>query len=80
SGYMCMAKIQEVIPDDAHNSRPIFDVEPLQKVHNCDDYKVFANERQHPEKLEYVNDTYLMEQGDTNIIHDSSDMSNMRNG
>nr|GEU91248.1 hypothetical protein [Tanacetum cinerariifolium] len=56
---------------------PIFDAEPLQKVHKCDDdYNVFANERQHPEQPESVNDTYVMEQGDTNIIHDSSDMSN----
>ncbi|GJU40266.1 hypothetical protein Tco_1193223 [Tanacetum coccineum] len=75
--YMYMAKIQEVTPDVGDNSRHIFDDEPLQKVHNSDDdYNVFANERQHPEQPEYVNDTYLIEQGDTNIIHDSSDMSN----
>nr|GEX99659.1 integrase, catalytic region, zinc finger, CCHC-type, peptidase aspartic, catalytic [Tanacetum cinerariifolium] len=30
--YMCMAKIQEVTPDAADNSRPIFDAEPLQKL------------------------------------------------
>ncbi|GJW73535.1 hypothetical protein Tco_0132905 [Tanacetum coccineum] len=41
-----------------------------------DDYNVFANERQHPEQPGSVNDKYLMEQGDTNITHDSSDMSN----
>ncbi|GJX04692.1 hypothetical protein Tco_0190608 [Tanacetum coccineum] len=75
--YMYMAKIQEVTPDTVHNSGPIFDAEPLEKVHNSDDdYNVFANERQHPEQPEYVNDKYLMEQGDTNITHDSSDMSN----
>ncbi|GJY81778.1 hypothetical protein Tco_0494529 [Tanacetum coccineum] len=75
--YMYMAKIQEVTPDVGDNCRHIFDDEPLQKVHNSDDdYNVFANERQHPEQPEYVNDTYLIEQGDTNIIHDSSDMSN----
>ncbi|GJU56294.1 integrase, catalytic region, zinc finger, CCHC-type containing protein, partial [Tanacetum coccineum] len=34
--YMYMEKIQEVIPDAATNSRPIFDIEPLQKVHNSD--------------------------------------------
>nr|GFC63824.1 hypothetical protein [Tanacetum cinerariifolium] len=39
---------------------------------------LFANKRQHPEQPESVNDTYLMEQGDTNINHDSSDMSNNR--
>ncbi|GKE26022.1 hypothetical protein Tco_1441406, partial [Tanacetum coccineum] len=75
--YMYMAKIQEVIPDVADNSGPIFDAKPLQKVHNDDDnYNVFANERQHPEQPKSVNDTYLVEQGDTNIIPDSSDMSN----
>ncbi|GJS73915.1 retrovirus-related pol polyprotein from transposon TNT 1-94 [Tanacetum coccineum] len=75
--YMYMAKIQEVTPNTTDNVGPIFDDEPLQKVHNSDDdYNVFANERKHHEQLEYVNDTYLMEQGDTNIIHDPLDMSN----
>nr|GEU45445.1 hypothetical protein [Tanacetum cinerariifolium] len=75
--YMCKAKIQEVIPDIADNSGLIFDIEPLLKVYNSDDdYNVFANARQHPEQLESVNDTYLVEQSDTNITLDSSDMSN----
>nr|GEU97984.1 hypothetical protein [Tanacetum cinerariifolium] len=75
--YMYMAKIQEVIPDAANNSRPIFGTEPLQKVRKSDDYyNVIANERQHPEQPESVNDTYLVEQGDTNITFDSSNMSN----
>ncbi|GKC78148.1 hypothetical protein Tco_1128922 [Tanacetum coccineum] len=69
--YMYMAKIQEVIPDATDNSRPIFDTERLQKVHDSnDDYNVFANGRQHPEQPKSVNDTCLVEQGD------SSDMSN----
>ncbi|GJS07927.1 hypothetical protein Tco_0364723 [Tanacetum coccineum] len=43
-----------------------------QEVHNSnDDYNVFANERQHHEQPESVNDTYLAKQGDTNITHDS---------
>ncbi|GJZ22892.1 hypothetical protein Tco_0559931 [Tanacetum coccineum] len=75
--YMYMKKIQEVTPDAVHNYRPIFDAEPLQKVHNNDDdYNVFANERQHPKKPESVNDAYLVKQGDTNITLDLSDMSN----
>ncbi|GKB24960.1 retrovirus-related pol polyprotein from transposon TNT 1-94, partial [Tanacetum coccineum] len=75
--YMYMTKIQEVTPDVADNSGPIFDDEPLEKVHNSNnDYNVFSNERHHPKQLESVNDTYLMEQGDTNITHDSSYMSN----
>ncbi|GKD71653.1 integrase, catalytic region, zinc finger, CCHC-type containing protein, partial [Tanacetum coccineum] len=77
--YMYMARIQEVTPDAAKNYRPIFDAEPYQKVHNNDDdYNVFANDRQHPEQHESVNDTYLVEQYDTNITSDSSDMSNNR--
>ncbi|GJW33071.1 hypothetical protein Tco_0053103 [Tanacetum coccineum] len=75
--YMYMEKIQEVTPDAADNFGPIFDAEPVQKVHNCnDDYNVFANDKQHPEQHESINDTYLMEQCDTNITYDSSDMSN----
>ncbi|GJR80300.1 hypothetical protein Tco_0151085 [Tanacetum coccineum] len=68
--------IQEVTPDAADNSRPIFDTKPLQKVQNDDDnYNVFANDREHLEQPESVNDTYLEEQGDTNITTDSLDMS-----
>ncbi|GJY74688.1 hypothetical protein Tco_0479119 [Tanacetum coccineum] len=77
--YLYMAHIQEVTPDDADNSGPIFDVEPVQKVKNDDDnYNVFANDKEHPEQPESVNDTYLDEQGDTNITTDSLDMSNNR--
>ncbi|GJX32736.1 integrase, catalytic region, zinc finger, CCHC-type containing protein [Tanacetum coccineum] len=74
--YLYMAQIQEVTPDAADNSGPIFDVEPLQKVQNDNDnYNVFANDREHPEQPESVNDTYLEEQGDTNITIDPFDMS-----
>ncbi|GJT45723.1 hypothetical protein Tco_0954438 [Tanacetum coccineum] len=67
-----MAQIQEVTPDTADNYRLIFDVEPLQKVQNNDDnYNVFANNKEHPEKPESVNVTYLKEHGDTNITTDS---------
>ncbi|GJR63116.1 retrovirus-related pol polyprotein from transposon TNT 1-94 [Tanacetum coccineum] len=75
--YLYMAKVQEVSPDYAANSVPIFDVEPILKVHNSDDdYTVFSNDRQHPEQPEPVNDTYSTKQGDTNITYDSSNMSN----
>ncbi|GJR00481.1 retrovirus-related pol polyprotein from transposon TNT 1-94 [Tanacetum coccineum] len=71
-----MAQIQEVTLDAADNSELIFDTEPLQKVQNNDDnYNVFANDREHPVQPESVNDTYLEEQGDTNITIDSLDMS-----
>ncbi|GKB35158.1 integrase, catalytic region, zinc finger, CCHC-type containing protein [Tanacetum coccineum] len=74
--YMYIAHIQEVTPDVADNSENIFDVEPLQKVQNDNDnYNVFANDREHPKQPESVNDTYLKEQGDTNITIDSLNMS-----
>ncbi|GJY63325.1 integrase, catalytic region, zinc finger, CCHC-type containing protein [Tanacetum coccineum] len=74
--YMYMAHIQEVTPDATDNSRLIFDAEPLQKVQNDDDnYNVFVNDREHHVQPISVNDTYLEEQGDTNIIIESSDMS-----
>ncbi|GKD70191.1 hypothetical protein Tco_1324281, partial [Tanacetum coccineum] len=73
--YMYMAQIQEVSPDVADNSRPIFDDEPLHKVQNINDsYNVFAIENEHPEQPESVNDIYLEEEGDTNITIDSLDM------
>ncbi|GJX30338.1 retrovirus-related pol polyprotein from transposon TNT 1-94 [Tanacetum coccineum] len=74
--YMYMAQIQEVTPDAAGNSGPIFDTELMQKVQNDDDnYNVFTNDREHPVQPESVNDTCLEEQGDTNITIDSLDMS-----
>ncbi|GJT87624.1 integrase, catalytic region, zinc finger, CCHC-type containing protein [Tanacetum coccineum] len=77
--YMYMAQIQEVTPNVADNFGPIFDVEPLQKVQNVNDnYNVFANDREHPEQPESINDTYLKGQGGTNITIDSLDMSTNR--
>ncbi|GKD40296.1 hypothetical protein Tco_1260503 [Tanacetum coccineum] len=71
-----MGTFQEVTLAAAENFRLVFDAEPLQKVQNDDDhYNVFANDREHPEQTETVNDTCLNEQGDTNIIIDSLDMS-----
>nr|GEU63351.1 hypothetical protein [Tanacetum cinerariifolium] len=62
--------------DDADNSRPIFDVEPLQKVQNDDDnYNVFDNDQEHSKQPESVNEPYLVEQDEHNIIIDSLDMS-----
>nr|GEY15914.1 reverse transcriptase domain-containing protein [Tanacetum cinerariifolium] len=75
--YLYMAQIQEVTPNAVDNSGPIFDVGPLQKVKNNDDnYYVFAIKSEHPKQPETVNDTYLEEQGDTNITIDSLDMCN----
>ncbi|GJY65670.1 hypothetical protein Tco_0467908, partial [Tanacetum coccineum] len=69
-------QIQEVTPDAANNSGPIFDFEPLQEVQNDDDnYNVFDNNGEHPVQPESVNDTYLEEQGDNILTIDSMDMS-----
>nr|GFD53232.1 hypothetical protein [Tanacetum cinerariifolium] len=73
--YMYMVEIQEVTPDDADNSGPIFDTEPLQKVPNNDNYNLFAIESEHPEQSKFVNDTYPVEHDENNVIIDSLDMS-----
>nr|GEW36991.1 hypothetical protein [Tanacetum cinerariifolium] len=73
--YMYMAKLQEVTPDAAKNSGPIFDKELLEKVSNNDNYNVFAIKSDHPEQSKSVNDTYLIEQDEHNVIIDSLDMS-----
>nr|GEY87107.1 hypothetical protein [Tanacetum cinerariifolium] len=73
--YMYMAQIQEVTPDAADNSGPIYDSEPLQKVSNDDSYNVFAIESKHHEQSKSVNDTYPIEQDEHNVIIDSLDMS-----
>ncbi|GJY47879.1 hypothetical protein Tco_0437835 [Tanacetum coccineum] len=74
--YLYMAHIQEVTLDAANNSGPIFNTDPLQNIQNDDDnYNVFANEREHPEQPESINDTYPDEH---NIIIDSLDMSHDR--
>nr|GEY41229.1 hypothetical protein [Tanacetum cinerariifolium] len=72
--YMYMTQIQEVSPDAA-DSGPIFDSEPLKKVSNDDHYNMFAIESKHPKQSKYVNDTYLIEQDEHNMIIDSLDMS-----
>nr|GFB53707.1 hypothetical protein [Tanacetum cinerariifolium] len=73
--YMYMAQIQEVTPDAANDSGPIFNTEPVQKVPNNDNYNVFAIECEHPEQSKSVHDTYPIEQDEHNVIIDSLDMS-----
>nr|GEX22666.1 hypothetical protein [Tanacetum cinerariifolium] len=75
SNYMYMAQIQEVTPDAADNSGPIFDTEPLQQVPTNDNYNMFAIESEHPEQSKSIHDTYLIEQDEHNVIIDSLDMS-----
>nr|GEV16968.1 hypothetical protein [Tanacetum cinerariifolium] len=73
--YMYMAKLQEVTPDVADNSGPIFDTEPLQHVLITDNYNVFTIKSAHPEQSKSVNDTYPIEKDKHNMIIDSLDMS-----
>nr|GEZ26293.1 reverse transcriptase domain-containing protein [Tanacetum cinerariifolium] len=73
--YMYMEKLQEVTPDTAKNSRPIFDSEPLEKVSNNDNYNVFSIESQHPKQSKSIHDIYPIEQDEHNVIIDSLDMS-----
>nr|GEU52229.1 hypothetical protein [Tanacetum cinerariifolium] len=61
--------------DAADNFGPIFNTEPLQKVPNNDNYNMFAIESEHPDQSKSVNDTYLIEQDEHNVIVDSLDMS-----
>ncbi|GKE96695.1 hypothetical protein Tco_1581550 [Tanacetum coccineum] len=67
SHYMYMAKIQEVLHAIDDNSGPTYDVEN-------DNYNVFATKRQHSEKPESINNTYVAKTVDRNIISNSTDM------
>ncbi|GJT71720.1 retrovirus-related pol polyprotein from transposon TNT 1-94 [Tanacetum coccineum] len=69
--YIYMAKIQEILTVE---SRPTFDAEQLEKVQSDDDYNVFANERQHSDKPDSINNIYVVEKVDSNVILDLSDM------
>ncbi|GJS98830.1 alpha/beta hydrolases superfamily protein [Tanacetum coccineum] len=68
---MYMAKIQEVLTADFGST---FDVEPLEQVQSNDDYNVVSTERHYSEQLESINDVYLVETIDNNVIPNPSDM------
>ncbi|GJU56140.1 hypothetical protein Tco_1229854 [Tanacetum coccineum] len=72
--YSFTAKIQEVLPADSDITG-----EPLEEVQYHDEYNVFANERQHSEQPESINDTHVLEKDDSNVIPDSSNMCNNDN-
>nr|GEU75779.1 hypothetical protein [Tanacetum cinerariifolium] len=67
--YSFMVKIQEVSPTESGS-----DAEPLEKVEYDDEYNMFANERQHSEQPESINDTHVVEKNDSNVILDSLNM------
>ncbi|GKC32644.1 hypothetical protein Tco_1039938 [Tanacetum coccineum] len=60
---------QEVITEESRS-----DAEPLEKVQSDTEYNVFANERQYSRQPESINDTYVVEKVDSNVIPDSSDI------
>ncbi|GJR90314.1 hypothetical protein Tco_0214325 [Tanacetum coccineum] len=64
-----MAKIQEVSPDESSSTS-----QPLEQVQNHDENDVFANVRRHSEQPESINDTYVLEKDDSNVIPDSSNI------
>ncbi|GJR06334.1 integrase, catalytic region, zinc finger, CCHC-type containing protein [Tanacetum coccineum] len=72
--YSSMAKIQEVLPADSNNT-----AEPLEEVQYHNEYNVFADERQHSEQPESINDPHVLEKDDSNVIPDSSNMCNNDN-
>ncbi|GJS46308.1 hypothetical protein Tco_0596429, partial [Tanacetum coccineum] len=67
--YSYMAKIQEVSPEESSSTS-----QPLEQVQNHDENDVFANVRRHSEQPESINDTYVLEKDDSNIIPDSSNI------
>ncbi|GJS00968.1 reverse transcriptase domain-containing protein [Tanacetum coccineum] len=74
--YMYMAKIQEVLQVTDDNFGPTYDTKPLEHVPNDIEYNVFAKDKQHSKQPKTINDTYVMETIDSNVIPDHSDMCN----
>nr|GEU67289.1 reverse transcriptase domain-containing protein [Tanacetum cinerariifolium] len=69
--YIYLAKIQEVL---TVNSGPTYDAEPLEHVQSNDDYNVFATKRQHYEQPQTINETYVVNTIDSNVIPNSLNM------
>ncbi|GJY31216.1 hypothetical protein Tco_0414711 [Tanacetum coccineum] len=76
--YVYMAKIQKVTPAAEVVNGPIFDKEPLEHVHINNEYNVFTMENENSKPPKYVNNSYVMEQCDSNTTPNSSNMSNNR--
>ncbi|GKD61775.1 hypothetical protein Tco_1299284 [Tanacetum coccineum] len=56
--------------------RPINDQEPFAEVQLTAQHKVLANKQQHSEQSEYIYDTYLLKNVDSNTTPDSTNMCN----
>ncbi|GKE48164.1 retrovirus-related pol polyprotein from transposon TNT 1-94, partial [Tanacetum coccineum] len=73
---MHMAKIYEVLYVIDDNSRSTFDIEPLEHVPTNDEYNVFTKDKKHSGQPKTINDTYVMETVDSNVIPNHSNMCN----
>ncbi|GJT05493.1 hypothetical protein Tco_0839955 [Tanacetum coccineum] len=60
---------KEVSPEESSSTG-----QPLEQVQNHDENDVFANVRRHSEQPESINDTYVLEKDDSNVIPDSSNI------
>ncbi|GJY84368.1 hypothetical protein Tco_0497744 [Tanacetum coccineum] len=60
--------------DGFPNSASKCDQSTVEKVQNNDEKNVFANVRRHSEQPESINDTYVLEKDDSNVIPDSSNI------
>ncbi|GJV10812.1 integrase, catalytic region, zinc finger, CCHC-type containing protein [Tanacetum coccineum] len=67
--YNYMAKIHQV-----PNADSSADSEPLEQVQYDTGYNVFSNEIQHSDHSESINNTCVVETGDSNVIPDSPNM------
>ncbi|GKG30728.1 hypothetical protein Tco_0423216, partial [Tanacetum coccineum] len=72
--YSYMEKIQEVSPEESS-----FTSHPLEQVQNHDENDVFTNVRRYSKQPESINDTYVLEKDDSNVILDSSNICNNDN-
>ncbi|GJU94559.1 retrovirus-related pol polyprotein from transposon TNT 1-94 [Tanacetum coccineum] len=67
--YSYMAKIQKVSPEESSSTG-----QPLEQVQNYEESNVYDNVRRHSEQPESINDTYVLEKDDSNVIPDSSNI------
>ncbi|GKF70295.1 hypothetical protein Tco_0203352, partial [Tanacetum coccineum] len=67
--YSYMAKIQEVSPEETSSTS-----QPLEQLQNHNENVVFANVRRYSEQPESIDDTYVLEKDDSNVIPDSSNI------
>nr|GEU69716.1 integrase, catalytic region, zinc finger, CCHC-type, peptidase aspartic, catalytic [Tanacetum cinerariifolium] len=71
--YSFMAKIQEVLPAESGS-----DAKPLEKVQYDAEYNMFANERQHSEQPESINDTHVVEKDNSQADQNTKECDDER--